>query len=67
MRDVNPSAAQWRFGGGPNDTNHTRIIDLAWDGTPSQEELLTQYPASTADIASLGPDDFAQIPLLRVK
>lgn len=67
VRDVNPSAAQWRFGGGPNDTNHTRIIDLAWDGTPSQEELLTQYPASTADIASLGPDDFAQIPLLRVK
>lgn len=67
VRDVNPSAAQWRFGGGPNDTNHTRIIDLAWDGTPSQEELLARYPASTADIASLGPDDFAQIPLLRVK
>ncbi|MFN3742548.1 MAG: glucodextranase DOMON-like domain-containing protein [Anaerolineales bacterium] len=67
VRDVNPSAAQWRFGGGPDDTNHTRIIDLAWDGTPSQEELLARYPASTAEIASLGPDDFAQIPLLRVK
>lgn len=67
VRDINPSASQWRFGGGPGDTNHTRIIDLAWDGTPSQEELLSQYPSTTADIASLGPDDFAQLPLLRVK
>ncbi len=67
VRDVNPSASQWRFGGGPRDTNHTRIIDLAWDGTPTQEKLLAQYPSTTADLASLGPDDFAQLPLLRVK
>ncbi len=66
VRDVNPTAAQWRFGGGPDDVNHTRIIDLAWDGTPTQEEILSTYPSSKADIATLGPDDFPQIPLLRV-
>jgi len=67
VRDVSPSAQQWRFGGGADDTNHTRIIDLAWDGTPSQEEILSTYPSSKADIATLKPEDFAQIPLLRAK
>jgi len=30
VRDVLPQAAQWRMGGGPADTVHTRIMDLAW-------------------------------------
>ncbi len=67
VRDVLPQAQQWRFGGGPDDTNHTRIIDLAWAGTPTQEEILSRYPSSKADIATLGPDDFPQIPLLRAQ
>ncbi|MGC8855471.1 MAG: glucodextranase DOMON-like domain-containing protein [Anaerolineae bacterium] len=67
VRDVSASAQQWRFGGGTDDTNHTRIIDLAWDGTPTQEEILSTYASSKADIASLKPDDFAQIPLIRAK
>ncbi len=67
VRDINPTASQWRFGGGPADTNHTRIIDLAWDGTPTQQELLSKYPSTTVDIASLSADDFVQIPLLMVK
>jgi alpha-amylase/alpha-mannosidase (GH57 family) len=67
VRDINPSASQWRFGGAPADTNHTRIIDLAWDGSPSQQDLLSRYPSTTADIATLGADDFAQLPLLQVK
>ncbi len=67
VRDVLPQAQQWRCGGGPDDTNHTRIIDLAWAGTPTQEEILSRYPASKADIATLGPDDFPQIPLLRAR
>ncbi len=43
VRDVNPVAEQWRFGGGPGGTEHTRIIDLVWpaDLTPAQEELLS--------------------------
>jgi len=63
IRDVNPSAEQWRFGGAPDDTNHTRLLDIAWpaDATPTQEEMLSTYPASDADPQTLGPDDFAQI------
>lgn len=67
VRDVHPLAEQWRFGGGPTDTNHTRIIDLAWDAVPAQEEILGAYPSSMAEIATLTADDFAQIPLLIVK
>lgn len=67
VRDVHPLAEQWRFGGGPSDTNHTRIIDLAWDAAPAQEEILGAYPSSMAEIATLTADDFAQIPLLVVK
>ncbi len=66
VRDVNFSAEQWRFGGAPQDANHTRIIDLAWDSTPAQNEILSTYPPRV-DIASLTADDFAQIPLLLVK
>jgi alpha-amylase/alpha-mannosidase (GH57 family) len=69
VRDVNQSAEQWRFGGAPNDTNHTRIIDLAWpEGeSPTQEEMLSTYPSRTADPGSLTADDFAQLKMLLVK
>jgi alpha-amylase/alpha-mannosidase (GH57 family) len=65
VRDVNPVAEQWRFGGGPSDANHTRIIDLSWPVglEPTQETLLDSY-ASSQDIESLGPDDFPQVPML---
>ncbi|HUX77080.1 MAG TPA: glucodextranase DOMON-like domain-containing protein [Anaerolineae bacterium] len=67
VRDVELQAAQWRFGGGPGDTNHTRVIDLAWPAgaTPTQEEMLSAYPPSQeADMDALGPDDFAQVRML---
>jgi len=63
VRDVEPEAAQWRCGGAAGDTNHTRIIDLAWpaDAVSSQEELLSTYPPSQEpDMDALGPDDFAR-------
>lgn len=67
IRDVEERAAQWRFGGAPADTNHTRIIDLIWpEGVEyTQEDMLSIYPSSTADPGSLTANDFAQIPLLR--
>ncbi len=52
-------------GGGPVDTNHTRIIDLVFSG--DQAEVLGAYPASQESVGELGPDDFAQVPLLLVK
>jgi carbohydrate-binding DOMON domain-containing protein len=63
VRDVLPVREQWRVGGGPDDSNHTRIIDFLWPegGTPTQEEMLSIYPSSTADPAGLGADEFAQL------
>jgi hypothetical protein len=67
VRDVEQTAKQWRFGGGPGDTNHTRIIDVAWPegATPAQSEFLGTYPPSQeADMGKLSPDDFCQVPML---
>jgi carbohydrate-binding DOMON domain-containing protein len=68
VRDVQASAAQWRFGGAPEDTNHTRIMDLAWpaDASPSQADMLGAYaPSQEENMDLLGPDDFAQVSMLR--
>jgi alpha-amylase/alpha-mannosidase (GH57 family) len=69
IRDVNPASEQWRFGGAPADTNHTRLLDIAWpaDAAPTQEDMLSNYPSSDADPQTLGPDDFAQIGMLMVQ
>lgn len=69
VRDVNQSSEQWKFGGAPDDANHTRIIDLAWpEGeTPAQEDMLSDYSSSSADPGTLTADDYAQIKLLLVK
>ena len=68
VRDVNPLAEQWRFGGGPSDANHTRILDVLWpEGSdPTQEELLGAYPSSSEAVGSLGADDLPQVPMIRV-
>jgi len=67
VRDVEPNAAQWRFGGAPEGRNHTRIIDLIWpaDFPSSQEVMLSTYPRSDSDPGTLSPDEFAQIELLQ--
>jgi len=70
VRDVEAQNAQWRFGGAPADTNHTRIIDvfLPADTKPTQEERLTTYKASQEkDMDKLTADDFAQLPMLRAQ
>jgi carbohydrate-binding DOMON domain-containing protein len=66
VRDVNPDAQQWRLGGGPEDENHTRIIDLLWpaDAVPTQEEMLSTYAPSQQAASDLVPDDFAQLEML---
>jgi hypothetical protein len=64
VRDVETAAQQWRLGGAPSDTNHTRIIDVAYpEGfAPAQEEALSDYPPSQeTDMEALGPDDLAQL------
>ena len=69
VRDVKSTAEQWRIGGGSDtSTNQTRILDMAWDQTnPTQEGMLSSFTASTSNVDSLTPDDFAQIQLLTIK
>ena len=68
VREVEPNAAQWRFGGGPRDTNNTRIMDVAWDGSPAQEEMLSRYkPSQETAMEKIPPDDFAQLRMVRAK
>ncbi len=68
VREVEPAAAQWRFGGGARDTNHTRIIDLAWEGAPTQAEMLGQYkPSQETALEKVPVDDFAQVKMVRVR
>jgi alpha-amylase/alpha-mannosidase (GH57 family) len=67
VRDVEPDAQQWRFGGAPADTNHSRILDVAYPVglTPTQEEALSSYPVSQeGNMDALDADDFAQLPLV---
>jgi carbohydrate-binding DOMON domain-containing protein len=64
VRDVEPVAQQWHFGGGPVDINHTRIIDIAWPegASPTQEEMLSDYMSiESGAVDDLEPDDFAQL------
>jgi alpha-amylase/alpha-mannosidase (GH57 family) len=66
VRDVHTQAEQWRFGGAPDDNNHTRIIDMIWPAgaSPDQTDMLGSYISSNAALQDLGPDDFPQIELL---
>jgi hypothetical protein len=67
-RDVKLQSEQWRFGDAPDDTNHTRIIDLFWpaDAATTQEELLSSYPPSQeTNMDNLAPGACAQLPMLR--
>jgi carbohydrate-binding DOMON domain-containing protein len=69
VRDVLPTAARWRIGGGPAHANHTRIMDLAWPAgaSPTQEEMLRDYyPALQSDRDLIPVDDYAAVPLIRV-
>jgi hypothetical protein len=66
VRDVLRQAQQWRLGGGPEDTNHTRILDLVWpaDGFPTQQAMLRTYPSTSDPLDRLGPEDFAVLEML---
>ena len=66
FREVQAQAAQWRIGGAPTGTNHTRILDVAWPAAaaPTQEQFLSAYPPSQAAVDSLTADDFAQVPMI---
>ncbi len=64
VRDVNQNAEQWRFGGAPADTNHTRVIDLVWPEAGIQETWLSSYTPSQAAQTELTVTDFARVEML---
>ncbi|MBT8198873.1 MAG: glycoside hydrolase [Acidimicrobiia bacterium] len=64
VRDVESRSSQFRLGGAPADTNHTRIIDLAWPFEDTQETLLGNYPSSSDPPATLAPDSLPQVPIV---
>ncbi|PID85244.1 MAG: glycoside hydrolase [Chloroflexi bacterium] len=62
VRDVVPTAEDWRIGGAPeNTTNHTRIMDLVWAEEGQQEAWLSEFTPSDTDQADLTVDDFARV------
>lgn len=66
VRDVEAAAAQWRFGGAPDDNNHTRIIDVVLpEGTsPTQEESLSDYEGQSENIEDYDADDYPQVGMI---
>jgi alpha-amylase/alpha-mannosidase (GH57 family) len=66
IRDVLPKAEQWRVGGAPEGTTHTRIIDLLWpaDAAPDQKAILGTYTSTTEkDPARWKPENFCVLPM----
>jgi hypothetical protein len=66
VRDVLPMAEQWRIGGGPDDVNHTRIMDYAWPAGSerTQEAMLSAYPGSPGPPDALTESDFPLVGML---
>jgi alpha-amylase/alpha-mannosidase (GH57 family) len=64
VRDVNQNAEQWRFGGAPLDTNHTRVVDLVWPEPGMQESWLSSYTPSQVPQTELIVTDFARVGML---
>ena len=65
VRDVAPTAEQWRFGGAPGGTtNQTRVIDLVWAEAGTQEAWLSDFTPSGAPQGDLAAGDFATVEFL---
>jgi carbohydrate-binding DOMON domain-containing protein len=64
VRDVQPSAEQWKLGGGTGQVNETRIVDLLQPEAGVQEEALSSVPASNAAQGELTAADVATVSLI---
>ncbi len=63
VRDVQPAAEQWRFGGGSGSNLDTRIIDLLWPAQGEQEGYLRNFRAGEqVDLENILPDEYPQVP-----
>jgi carbohydrate-binding DOMON domain-containing protein len=65
VRDVQPAAEQWRFGGAPaGATNHTRVIDLVWPEDGQQATWLSAFTPTDTPQPELTAESFASVPML---
>lgn len=67
VRDVMPTAEDWRIGGAPEgSTNHTRIMDMVWAEAGQQEAWLSAFTPSTIGQPDLTAADFARVEMFGV-
>lgn len=68
VRDVNPVAEQWRFGGASQASgNHTRVIDLAWPTPGDQETWLGDYTPAEINQSAITANDVAKIGMFAIE
>jgi hypothetical protein len=69
VRDVNETAEQWRLGGAPTGSNHTRVVDMVWSAgsTPDQETILSNFTPNDKSQSELTIEDFALIPMFSLQ
>ena len=67
VRDVLPTAEQWRIGGAPaGATNHTRVMDFVWPEAEKQEAWLSNFAPTDASQTALTSADFATVPMMEI-
>jgi alpha-amylase/alpha-mannosidase (GH57 family) len=64
IREINPSAEQYRGGGAPNVVNHPNIFDVIFPDEGVQEEFLSSYGNYEGSVDDLPTDLLASIPLV---
>ncbi len=64
IREINPSAEQYRGGGAPNVINHPNIFDAIYPEAGVQEELLSSYSNYSGSIDDIPLESLASIPLV---
>ena len=64
IREINPSAEQYRGGGAPNVINHPNIFDVIFPDEGVQEDFLSSYGEYEGSVDDIPTDLLASIPLV---
>jgi len=64
IREINPSAEQYRGGGAPNVVNHPNIFDVIFPDEGVQEDFLSSYGEYEGSVDDIPTDLLASIPLV---
>ena len=64
IREINPSAEQYRGGGAPNVVNHPNIFDVISPNQGVQEDSLSSYGDYEGSLDDIPTDLLASIPLV---